>query len=795
MTSRFGATRTALLLICLAAAVLIAHGWCLDDGSVLDDHWHQKGLREHGWSGQELMRTLEIEPARWMHLWWQTETVRWEYARPLFILAMKFVYVVLGGDDPWFLHAYSLFLHWIAAVLVARLVWRLSGHRGWSVFAGLLFVVYPNAVMTVQWPSAQNVVQQTVLTLAALLCYLRASRFDAFPLLGNRSPTDLLRAQDLNPQNDRSETGPPGSASKSGRPADVPRLHAGWLALTVFWWLLALFTRENALVLPAIFAAFEFCFRGRPGFRRRLGTFAGFGLLCAVFVAWRMSVITQGMPEVYIRRPHGDGLEYGAWCIAKLLHYFVTSIWLAPMTIGPTGRYDPWLETPRDCLIMLGILTAIAALYLIATRGVRGRWIWPLWIVLSVLPVIPVVATPHSGYLGGVGFAVGVALAAAAVEARRGRRIHWAGTIAAFYLVTMSVMTMLYRWQWSGIIAAERLLPAAAALDPPPAAARDLFFINLPFVNVYNKPHLVEALGPAYADRAVHVLTFAPQPVMIEQRVTVEQMSERSFDVAIEGQPFFTRLLGRFMLEGFTDIGRLYSGDRFDNADFSVTIIQADDAGVWRLRFHFPRALADPRYAFYLSSHSFPAARIRFRSNSELDFAAQTANLLDSLTEIETGTRLDDAIRCVEGGDASKMPILFKTAEQGGGADAARALAAVRRIAGPIAEATGAPLTPLLLGPAPAVDELAPPPRIRPPAPPPAPPDLTAQDWGVIRSWWQTAVDRQLLSAVYTHRGDLTPLYKDREEVPHARQWAGMAIRTDLYLTGPPFDSPRRAGD
>lgn len=760
MTRRFGLGLTSLTTVFLALAVLIAHGWCLNDGSVLDDHWHQKGLREHGWTGGELMRTLEIEPARWMHLWWQTETVRWEYARPLFILAMKTVYVVLGGSDPWSLHAYSLFLHWIAATLVVRLVWRLIEHRGWSIFAGLLFVVYPNAVMTVQWPSAQNVVQQTVLTLAALLCYLRA--------------TDWRLAE--------------------VPAAPIPGLHAGWLALTLFWWILALFTRENALVLPAIFAAIEFSFRGRAGLHRRLGSLAGFGVLCAIFVAWRVSVVTQGMPDVYIRRPDGDLAEYLAWCGAKLLHYVVTSVWLAPMTIGPTGRYDPWTTASGDCILMVAILAAVTGLYLIATRGVRGRWIWPLWIVLSVLPVIPVVATPHSGYLGGVGFVVGIALAAAAVEARRRRRVHWAGAIAVFYLVTMSVLTMLYRWQWSGIIAAERMLPAAVALDPPPSAARDVFFLNLPFVNVYNKPHLVEALGSEFEERRVHVLTFSPQPVMIEQRVTIEQTSEFAFEVSVAGQPFFSRLLGRFLLEGFAKRGQFRPDERFENQHFTATILEADGAGVWKLRFRFPRPLADSSYAFYLSSIDFPAARIRFRKPGGSYGELRVNEIIDAAMEPVGGSALDDLIRRVESGETSAMTLLFATAERGSPEDAARAVAAVRRIAGAVAQATGAPVADRLLGPPAPIDELAPPPRIRPPAPPPPPPELNVLDWAQVRSWWHTSVDDALVRAVWTRRGELAPLAKDREEVPHARQWAGLLVRTDLYLTGAPFDDPRPAG-
>src|SRR5258706_12089715 len=87
------------------AAVLIiltfaTHGLALFDGKVLDDFAHQKGLHERGWSFGELMHTLRIEPATFLHTWWQTKPVIWHYFRPFFILCMKFVFIVLGCGDP-----------------------------------------------------------------------------------------------------------------------------------------------------------------------------------------------------------------------------------------------------------------------------------------------------------------------------------------------------------------------------------------------------------------------------------------------------------------------------------------------------------------------------------------------------------------------------------------------------------------------------------------------------------------------------------------------------------------------
>src|SRR5207237_4240257 len=97
-------------VIYLALLLAILHGMALWDGVILDDHWHQKGLREHGWSFSELLRTTDIRPSDFMHCWWQTRLFRWEYPRPVFILCMKLFYW-LGGGNPKALHALSLLLH------------------------------------------------------------------------------------------------------------------------------------------------------------------------------------------------------------------------------------------------------------------------------------------------------------------------------------------------------------------------------------------------------------------------------------------------------------------------------------------------------------------------------------------------------------------------------------------------------------------------------------------------------------------------------------------------------------
>ena len=797
--------RALLTIVLLAAAVLIAHGWCLSDGTVLDDWQHQKHLREHGWSLAELQRSLTIRPADWVEHWWQTKEVRWEYARPLFILTMKVIYHVLGGDDPIWLHAWSLLLHFACAVMVWRLTWLLTGDEFWSAFAGLLFVVYPHAVMTVQWSSSQNCVQQTAFTLAALLFYIRASGLNVFE---RRDEETERRRDEVKGNTDRSDGGRGNATAHSvSSSLRLSVSSAAALAGCFLFWLIALFTKENALLLPPIAVAVDLAFGGWRHVRARLPVYAVFAVVGVAFLVWRASVITVGMPDVYFRRPAGDWPEYLAWCAAKLLHFITTSIWPAPMTIGPTGRFNPWSEAIGDCLLMLAIVVTLSAGYVLAARRLRGWWIWTLWIVLAVLPVTPVIATAHSGYLAGVGYAVAVALAAVGTKraahsiqnpkskiqnepprshAFASRLLAVCVRVAAFAAITsMSVLTLMNRWQWTGVIAAERWVPAWVQADPPGSRATDVFFINLPFINIYAKPQLVRLLGPGFEPVRAHVLTYAPQPIMPEQRVTIVQRSSHSFSLKIEGQPYFSRLLGRFLLEGFGPGRQLRTGEVVATEHGTVTIGAADAEGVRELEFTFPRPLSSPDYCFYLTTETCGAARLHFANLPDAVASPRPAPAPGDIQEIAAlRGRLDS-------GDAAAMRPLLALAADETSPLASAARDAVRPIASHIAKVTGSPVQRLLLGPHIDPDPLAPPPRIRDPEPPPSPPALSAVEWAEIARWWHECVTDDQVALLWARRGEFAHFIKAREELPHARQWVAMIGRTDLYLTGPPFPGPR----
>lgn len=727
----------------ITLVTLAAHGLALFDDVVLDDYWHQRGLRTYGWSFTDLMRTLDISPSDFLGVWWQTQEVKWHYLRPFFIVCMKFVYGVIGGENPVALHAFSLFMHLASALLVWRLCWLLMRHESYSILGGILFAIYPHSVITVAWPSSQNVVIQTTLLLAVMLLYIRASGLD------------LARA-------DRPR--------KASGPVDIPALSRRHTAWAFALWLLAIFTRENAVLLPAILASFDLAFGGVRHLWRRRGVYLAFLIVGAAFAAWREWMGIHPLPDVYCIRPDGNWAEYLPWLAAKFPHYVCVAVWPAPMTAGPTGRYAPWSTATGDCLLMLGIVAIVGGVYWRAARRARGWWIWPLWIAMSVLPVTALVATPHSGYMCGVGFAAGFALAVTlGCDARRrprGVRV-LTGVTAAVVFLGMAFMTPVNRLQWSGIAAAEQYLPSWVKADPPPQTTRDVFFINLPFVNIYAKPNLVARLGPSFEDVNVHALTFAPHVVQMDRRTIVEQLDERSFTVAVEGQAYFSRLVGRFLLEGFRGKELFAPGDHVAGKAFDVDIVEADERGVWKLKFTFPRPLTDPSYCFYLASSRCGAARRRFTG------PAAPAAIPDRTSAPSSGAisdpvelmRLEAMLHI---GNTAAAGVLFETAISGELPAANQASAALRPVASYMATALGAPVQSLLDDESPSPDE-----------------------WRRVRDWWRAQVDQRAMDTLWVRRHDFDDLLWLRFEIEWDRAIAAFFLRSDLYLSGPPFDDPR----
>ncbi len=765
----------------LVIATLLVHGWSLGDGLFLDDHWHQAQLRERGWSLDLLFDATTIEPARFVHMWWQDKPAVWRYARPVSVALMKLVCDVSGGSA-FAQHVVSVGLHLLTVWMVYRLCLMLTGHRGWSTVGGLLFAVYVHSIFAVGWIASQNGVLQTCLCVGALMAYLRGSGLRVGP-------------------------------DAAGDSANAPRWR--WIALAWLLWLLALGSRENAVVMPVIFVAFELAYRRRsngvgegdipvdvehdvdsdrvsatrqhcsravapqdcsravaprPHALSHVLSWPSVSLVlmsavATAFAWWRLAIYAVPMPDVYVRRPDGDLLAFAEWCSVKLLHYVCSAVWHSPMTIGPSGRLDPVREVPGDCLLMLGIVGVMAFGYVQATRGLRGRWIWPLWIILSLLPVTHVLATPHSGYMAGVGFAVATVFPAALARSARPVGIgRCAKGVAIFFLIATCSYTPIYRALWTSMVAAERITIEEWALaGPPPPTVTDVFLINVPFVNIYAGPCMSEAWRSEGGGTTpsgggairTHVLTFAPDLLHANQPCTLRQIDDHTIEVTSAGKPWFSGLLGRFLIDGLRENGRLQRDQVIVADPFITHVVDAGQNGIRAIRFRFKEPLSSPGYQFYFTSPVCSALPLRFGKPRKV-----ASDSLESTADSpHNAAALLDRLR---GGRAAAAVGLFDLLTRDPDALAGRR-EEFDRLVGDVARSVGADAAPRVA-------------------------ESGSIDVVGLSEWWTNRVDDRILAHVSMARDTLAPWRRRRDRLAAIRSAAARIIRTDLYLTGPPYD-------
>jgi len=712
----------------LAVTVLLMHGWSLGDGLSLDDHWHYHRLRHAEPSVESLFASTTIDVGDLADHWWRDKAVRFKYARPLSVAVMWIAYAA-GGWSPAAVHFVSLLLHWASAILIWRIALRFNVGRRPALWSAIFFVCLPLSPFAVDWPAAQNMLLMTALMLAAVLAYINATTWHC-------------------------------NAPPAHRPPAAAR--TGWANLAYGLWIAALMSRENAVVLPVILLSLDWAAGGWRSVRHRLRWHALWFVTAAIYAAWRVGYYAVAMPDGYVRRFGDDG--FLPWCVAKLIFYWACSVWPAPMVIGPSGRYHPLTNAPLDYVMMAVIVLVAMAVYWWLARRTRGWWIWPLWIMMATLPVTTVMATPHSGYLCGVGAAIGAALIVSRLSGHASHRCRVAISMGMVFLVVGAAgIGKLHRLMWRGMAYAESFVFTGLAADPPADDAH-IFMINLPFAATYARVWMAESMRRDIPPHQFHVLTYAPEVVRADAPCVIERTGSSALRIRTESPGWFSGFLGQFLIDGMRESGGFKSGETIATAEFAATVRELSADGVTEIEFAFARRLDDPAYAFYLTSEQHGALRLRFVG------AAINATIQPFASDHEVTLReLEQAMRALRHGDEAAAEILFAGARSQDQVVRGEGLIILRETVAVIAQATGSAIQFLFDR-----DE------------------LTDDDIGRIQSWWQTAaIDRNLLERVFADRDRLMDIRERRDELARGRQLIERLIRSDLYLTGPPFPGPR----
>ena len=563
MASIPNSNRRADLLVALGLAALVfaAHGAALWDGLFFDDHLHRVALRASGSSFDELIESATVDlPGRIANLWWQDRPLQWRYARPVAIAVMKIEYWIADGD-PASQHAFGLLWHWMTGFLVYRLALCAVPSRRWAFFAAVLFVVNPHSTFAVSWIAARNTLVSTFFLLAALLAYHAAS-----------------------------------IGSAAGRAARSTQI----LTLALLLWLAALLSRETAIVFAPLALVLDAAFAGRGHIRERWPAHAAIWVIAATYLFWRLAIFPTGAaPAIYFAPAAGA-------VAANLLHLLFAMVFYTPMVVGLGRSAEFGAAQIATFAVMIALLLAVGLLYRALSRETRGRWFWPLCVVASFGPVTPVFMMPHFAYLPFAAYAVMVAIM---LSSLRGRA---RAVVTTFVLLSTIGSLMFYRVLWRGMLRSEQLVFAdiRASMPAPPPPGSKLYLVDLPVIGIYAAVALREAWD--VEDLEAHVLTFASHPLMMEQASTVQPLNNRELIVTTAAPGFFSGLSGRMMLDGLRSSPALRAGERVRGDQFDVTVLEADQSGVTRLKFSFHQPLDAPNVYVYVSTPDRPAYRLRF---------------------------------------------------------------------------------------------------------------------------------------------------------------------------------------
>ncbi|HEV8132206.1 MAG TPA: tetratricopeptide repeat protein [Acidobacteriota bacterium] len=284
----------------------------------------------------------------------------------------------LFGPDPFFFHLTNVLMHAANAILVFLLLRGIFRNARSALAGALLFSCHPAQTAAVAYISGRKDVLATGFILAALLCFVRYRE----------------------------------SANKN-RPVLL-----GSLAL----FLLALFSKEVAVVFPALLFGWDFfdshwgpdAFKQERLWQRAKKVFLDHRWLYGPMLLGGMAFLYYAQFVMYASRKKGfwggSALNNYLTSIKLFCHYLWLAIFPYPLVADYRGIF-PVAAGMRDWTVWVGLVLAIAFFYsLYRAMRRRPRMAFGLfWFLVTLLPVIQLlpfheIAANHYLYLPLVGF-------------------------------------------------------------------------------------------------------------------------------------------------------------------------------------------------------------------------------------------------------------------------------------------------------------------------------------------------------------------------------------------------------
>jgi len=324
------------------------------------------------------------------------------FYRPVFMVWFAAVKHLLGGSPGWY-HLATILLHLVVvteAFVFARLLLRDDGA---AAITAAIFALHPAKVEDVAWIAGGGEPLFAAFFFATFICYWNARRSE--------------------------------------------RRRLAWTIAALFWFLLALFSKEQAIVGPAILAAYEFWDRRDRPFGERIGKtiVAVLPFAAASGVYWGVRYhVMHGVTEVANRISVPKTLWTQplawTWYLRHLAFPFHLSVFYPDLIARQFSV--------RLVLLPALALVAIAAVvWHFARRSAEGVLL-VAWFMLTMAPPVAMVlmVQPHDRYLYLPSFAASAGLAMAIRKYIASRPMQL-GLTAAICTV-FAIATFLGTAQW-----------------------------------------------------------------------------------------------------------------------------------------------------------------------------------------------------------------------------------------------------------------------------------------------------------------------------------------------------------
>ena len=371
-------------------------------------------------------------------IWWMLTTTRLGHWSPVAWISWGMDYALWGLAPPGY-HFTSLLLHAVAAGLFVLLARQLIGAgfsgaaptaavAGGALLAALVWGVHPLRTESVAWVSGRRDVLCGLLSIAAVLAYLRGVR--------------------------------------AGGP-----IERRWWAISVLLYAGALGSKAIAITLPVSFLVLDAYPLRRLGLDRRA--------LILEKVPYAVLAAGAAVMTVVARQDPGNITSYGDYGIGARIALAGYTFWFYPSRFVWPVSLSPMYELPAQVgLTQLRFLLPLLAVIAITFVLVPLRHRWPAGLAAwahSAIVLLPVSGFVHSGYqlaydrysyLSGMGFAilVGAGLTWAFADEQAPARRRLLATAAAVLIVaTLGAASWIQAGVWS---TSETLWRRATQLDP-----------------------------------------------------------------------------------------------------------------------------------------------------------------------------------------------------------------------------------------------------------------------------------------------------------------------------------------